>query len=98
MLRPYLVLLLVSSQSLEMSLSRVVRCRIKGRRSRECTVKVVLRHFEEGGRSPKQFFGLQRRLNRGRIVACQVTRLQLPDPVPTLGHRQSAIVCQMTLK
>src|SRR5262249_7994665 len=59
MLRPYLVLLLVSSQSLEMPLSRLVRCGIKGRRSRECTVKVILRSFEEGGRCPEQAFCIQ---------------------------------------
>src|SRR5918996_3765393 len=59
MLRPYLVLLLVRSQSLDMPLSRVVRCRIKGRSTRECTVKVILRHFEEGGRFPEQSFGIQ---------------------------------------
>src|SRR5262245_7686101 len=55
-LRPYLVLLLVSRQSLEMPLSRVVRCGIKGRSSRECTVKVILGRFEEGGRCPEQSF------------------------------------------
>src|SRR5215510_9286178 len=59
MLRPYLVLLLVSSQSLEMPLSRVVRCRIEGRSPRECTVKVILRRFEEGRRCPDQTFCIQ---------------------------------------
>src|SRR5262249_28470341 len=58
-LRPHLVLLLVSSQRLDMLLSRVVRCRIKGRSSRECTIKVILGRFEEGGRRPEQPFGMQ---------------------------------------
>src|SRR6266478_1905740 len=63
MLRPYLLLLLVSSQSLEMSLSRAVRCTINGRSSRERTVKVILGRFEEGRRRPEQAFCVQRRLN-----------------------------------
>ena len=47
-LHPYVVLLLVGSQSLEMLLLRVVRCNIEGRSSRERAVKVVLCHFEVG--------------------------------------------------
>src|SRR5262249_32307779 len=49
MLRPYLLLLLVSSERREMPLSRVVRCRVNGRSSRECTVKMILGIFQEGG-------------------------------------------------
>src|SRR5262245_24574701 len=52
MLRPYLLLLLVSSQRLDMPLSRGVRCRINGRRARECTVKMILRYFEVAGHCP----------------------------------------------
>src|SRR5436305_717128 len=48
---PYLELLLVSGHSLEML--QIVSCSITRCSSRERTVKVILRHFEEGGRGPE---------------------------------------------
>src|SRR5262249_21670724 len=55
-LHPYLLLLLVRSQSLDMLPFRVARSRINGRRSRESTVKVILGHFELRGRCREQSF------------------------------------------
>src|SRR5436309_9212808 len=72
---PYLELLLVSGHSLEML--QIVSCRITRCSSRERTVKVILRHFEEGGRGPEQSLCMQRRFNRGRIVSRKEARLHL---------------------
>src|SRR5262245_41121492 len=59
MTRPYLQMLLVNSQRLHMPLSPVVRCKINGRSSRECTVEVILGIFEEGRRCPEQSLRMQ---------------------------------------
>src|ERR1700720_1395169 len=81
-----------------MPLSRVVRCGITERSSRECTVKVILGDLEAGGRCPKQSLCIQRRLNRRRVVSGKETRLYLSDPIPTFRQRKTSVTCQMTLE
>src|SRR4051794_33362438 len=98
MLRPCLVLPVMSSQRLEMPLPRVVRRGVARRGPRERAVEMKFRHFEEGGGCPEQSFRMQRRFDRGRIVSREETRLQLQDPVPALRQRRTGVACQMTLE
>ena len=58
-LRPYHLLPLVSDQSLEVALPRVVQCGVQRPSPRERAVKVVLRHFEEGRQLPEQPFCIE---------------------------------------
>src|SRR5215470_4475368 len=78
--------------------SRVTRCGINGRGSRECAVEVILRCLEEGGRCPEQSPCIRRRLNRGRIVSRKEARLDLSDPIPVFRDHERAIAGQMTLE
>ena len=64
----------------------------------ERSVEVILRHLEEGWRRPQQDLRLGSGLERGRILAREEARLQLADPIPAFGQRQTRIALQMLLK
>src|SRR5882757_29418 len=59
---------------------------------------MVFGHFKERGRRPEKLLRLRCCLDSGSIVVGVDARLQLADPIPAFGKRQTWITLQMIFK